>query len=109
MGGRLAIGGPFYLGPLYSREFLGEALTVCKRESFAEEEEHGERENTEGNASTKKNQAPAVYITQWRKIEGMFLAQSQELFDVALHYNLAALCSSLKLECMPSNLFRGIL
>eukprot|EP00392_Amoebophrya_sp_AT5.2_P013453 g13576.t1 len=175
-GGRMAIGGPCYLGPLHDPDFLDACLAVCalNQSSSAQKEEVDEAQDqrelkkrklsagepgpagdssptaasTPGGATQKAASAgsqsvsaggpqsvdstvlaasPALdlsrqaqvcvseddfrlpHISQWKKIEGMLTAMSEELPDVPLHYNLPSLCSSLRVDCVPMLRFRGAL
>jgi len=82
--GRYSIGGPFYLGNLYSKEFVDACLSVCDNESL----EH---------------------VTSWKKITGMLTAISEEIEDIPLHYSLPSLCASVRLGCAPAKHFKGML
>ncbi|CAD7927343.1 unnamed protein product [Amoebophrya sp. A120] len=146
-GGRMSLGGPCYLGPLYDPTFLHACLAVCELNLFtavAEDPEEKKEDETsdakrrkvddvssknEGekikvseagtnSPETKKNPVPEItkctdkdfllpHITQWRKIQGMLTAMSEELLDVPLHYNLPALCSSVRADCVPMRRFRA--
>jgi len=83
-GGRYSIGGPFYLGSLYSKEFIEGCLAVCDAESL----EH---------------------VTSWKKITGLLTAMSEEIEDIPLHYSLPSLCGLLRLDCMPARQLKGTL
>lgn len=86
-GGRLKIGGPFYLGSLYDPDFLQRCLQACSSERMPE--------------------LPG--ITSWKKITGLLTAMSEEYGDLALYYKLPNLCKVLKVNQVPLRQFRGTL
>lgn len=84
--GRLKLGGPFYMGPLYDPDFCGHCLEACE-------------------ASDERHRG----ITSWKKIQGLLTAISEESLDIPLFYRLPQLCKGLKLPPVPLRQFRGTL
>lgn len=85
--GRIKVGGPFHLGPLFDETFVQQLLEACAEENTP---------NLPG-------------ITSWKKVTGLLTAISEELPDVALHYKLPNLCKSMKLNPAPLKQMRGTL
>eukprot|EP00930_Biecheleria_cincta_P098073 TRINITY_DN89762_c0_g1_i1.p1 TRINITY_DN89762_c0_g1~~TRINITY_DN89762_c0_g1_i1.p1 ORF type:complete len:737 (+),score=118.99 TRINITY_DN89762_c0_g1_i1:85-2211(+) len=100
---RLCIGGPIYLGPLNCKRFLKKCL-----QKLNDSLDNAEREEPE--SSDKGQQQNYLrFVTQHRKIIGMFTAMTEEHQDIPLHYTLPGLCSSVRLDCVPRSQFKGLL
>lgn len=84
-GGCINIAGPFYMGPLFDRDFVDQCLKACDE--------------------------PALLpgVTSWRKLKGLLTAISEEHSDLVFYYTLPKLFKPLKLKMPSLKTLRGTL
>jgi tRNA (guanine26-N2/guanine27-N2)-dimethyltransferase len=98
-GGRLKVGGPFWIAPLHKPDIVGELLRKIQPLVNSAEDKNSDPSSSNG----------ALFIPTLNRLHGLLTVVSEELAEVPFFYDLSDLCSQVRCRPIPMGLFQSAL